>query len=295
MILVLEIFIAGLLFYGLFIALNACINQKFYSLGNKKISKMSKQKKHNSFNFWNVSMVRDILKGLEEIVYLDEVSFLDLEYKLKKADIMQTPRQWQAKQYLIIFGGLLCSGLFVVIHFWFGVLLAVLITIYCIMRQREKIAEKIKAKDLDIAQEMPRFVRTIARHILSDRDLFRVLESYRKVAGDGLGAELDILLAEMRTGNTQLALSHFQRRIGTAEAFHLCSALQNMMMGTDQTATLEYLANRMSTQVKENLKKEISVRPAKMRSTFYPAVVICIMILMYVMVVYVVNSLNGLF
>lgn len=295
MILFLEIVVAVFLFSGLFVALNAFISQKFYSLGRKKISKMSKHKKQNDFNFWNVSIIREILKGFEDIVYLDDVSFLDLEGKLKKADIMQTPRQWQAKQYLIILVGLLCSGLFMVIHFYFGVLMAVLITIYCVMRQREKLAEKIKVKDLNIAQEMPRFVRTIARHILSDRDLFRVLESYRKVAGDALGAELDILLAEMRTGNTQLALSHFQRRIGTAEAFHLCSALQNMMMGTDQTATLEYLANRMSQQSKENLKKEISVRPSKMRATFYPAVAICIMILMYVMVVYVVNSLNGLF
>jgi len=162
------------------------------------------------------------------------------------------------------------------------------------MKQRDALSAKVKKKEQAISQEMPRFARTLCRMLLSDRDLVRVIGSYRKVSGSELGAELDILLAEMKTGNIQNALAHFENRLGTAEAFRLCAALRDMSMGVDQTAALSYMADDMARQAKENIKIELSLRPGKMRRTYYPAIAVCIAMVLYVLVVYVINNLNSI-
>jgi hypothetical protein len=68
-----------------------------------------------------------------------------------------------------------------------------------------------------------------------------------------------------------------------------------MSRGIDQTATLSYLADDMARQAKENIRKELSLRPGKMRRTYYPAIGVCIAMILYVLVVYVINNLNNLY
>ena len=163
------------------------------------------------------------------------------------------------------------------------------------MKQRDHLSIKVSKNERAISQELPRFVRTICRSLQTDRDLYNVISAYRKVAGPALSGELDILMAEMKSGNVQTALVHFEKRIGTPEAFRLCAALRDMSMGVDQTATLNYMANDMARQAKEYIRKELSLRPGKMRRTYYPAIAVCIAMIMYVLVAYVINNFNNLF
>ena len=162
------------------------------------------------------------------------------------------------------------------------------------MKQRDVLTRKVRKKELAISAEMPRFVRTLCRCLQTDRDLVSVIGAYRKVAEPELGGELDILLAEMHSGNVQSALIHFENRLGSSDAFRLCGALREMSMGVDQTATLSYIADDMSRQAKENVKKELSLRPGKMRKTYYPAIAVCVAMILYVLVVYIINNLNNI-
>lgn len=67
-----------------------------------------------------------------------------------------------------------------------------------------------------------------------------------------------------------------------------------MSLGIDQTATLSYMADDMARQARENIRKELSLRPGKMRRTYYPAIGVCIAMILYVLVVYVINNLNSI-
>jgi len=98
----------------------------------------------------------------------------------------------------------------------------------------------------------------------------------------------------MKSGDFQSALIHFENRLGSPEAFRLCAALRDMSLGIDQTATLSYMADDMARQAKENIRKELSLRPGKMRRTYYPAIGVCIAMILYVLVVYVINNLNSI-
>lgn len=284
---------AFLLFFGLSEICGTATTGAHSLVGRKTLSKMRGwQKKRRTL--WENFPLNKLLPLATKIVFVDEADAVSLGRKLTKAGLAISPQEYTAQKYLIFSFSFLTIGLCIALKFYMGIVFGVLIAVYLLMKQRDALSEKIKQQDMIISQEMPRFVRTICRTLQSDRDLYNAVKTYRKVAGAELSAELDILLAEMQAGNMQNALAHFENRIGTPEAFRLCSALRDMSMGVDQTATLSYLADSMASQAKENIRKQLSRRPAKMRRTYYPAICICIAMIMYVLVVYVINNLNNL-
>jgi len=283
----------ALIFVGLRILISAMASKQYSYVGHRKFAKMKRWNKTET-DLWSLFPMPELLRIASRLAYVDEATELNLQKQLTRAGLSDTPKEYTGKKYLLILLGAALSALCIFAKFYMGIILAVFVTAFFVLKLRDTFADKIKAKDLEISSEMPRFVRTICRNLQSDRDLVRVIASYRKVAGTVMGAELDILLAEMQSGNLQNALSHFENRIGTADAFRLCSALRDMAMGIDQTATLSYLADSMAVQAKENIRKELSLRPSKMRATYYPAIGVCVAMIMYVLIVYVINNLNSI-
>jgi len=283
--------IAALLFFGLKTVCAAADGTAF--AGRSTLKKIAKWQKE-PLDPWAVFPLKQLLAAASRLVYVDETAGAKLSRDLEKAGLPITPKVYTARKYLTVFAGIGLTALCLVLRFYFGAFVALLAMVFALMRQSDALNEKIRKKELAISQEMPRFVRTLCRSLQSDRDLVSVIGSYRKISGPELGGELDILLAEMQSGNIQSALVHFENRIGSPEAFRLCAALRDMSMGIDQTATLSYMADDMARQAKENIKRELSLRPGKMRRTYYPAIGVCIAMILYVLVVYVIHNLNNI-
>jgi Flp pilus assembly protein TadB len=283
--------IAALLFLGLKTVCAAADGITFAGRGTiKKIAKWQKK----SPDPWAVFPLKQLLAAASRLVYVDETAGIKLGHDLEKAGLPITPKVYTARKYLTVFAGIGLTAVCFILRFYFGVFVALLAMVFALMKQRDALNEKIRKKELAISQEMPRFVRTLCRSLQTDRDLVSVIGSYRKIAGPELGGELDILLAEMQSGNVQSALVHFENRIGSTEAFRLCGALRDMSMGIDQTAALSYMADDMARSARENIKRELSLRPGKMRRTYYPAIGVCIAMILYVLVVYVIHNLNNI-
>ncbi|SBW00562.1 membrane hypothetical protein [uncultured Eubacteriales bacterium] len=283
--------IAALLFLGLKTVCGTVDGRSF--AGRRTLKKIAKWQKER-LNPWAVFPLKQLLAIASRLVYVDETAGVKLGRDLEKVGIPITPKVYTARKYLTVFAGIGLTAVCLILRFYFGVFVALLVTVFALMKQRDALNEKIRKKELAISQEMPRFVRTLCRSLQSDRDLVSVIGSYRKIAGPELGGELDILLAEMQSGNVQSALVHFENRIGSTEAFRLCGALRDMSLGIDQTATLSYMADDMARSAKENIKRELSLRPGKMRRTYYPAIGVCIAMILYVLVVYVIHNLNNI-
>ncbi|MEA4893981.1 MAG: hypothetical protein VB064_01830 [Oscillospiraceae bacterium] len=276
----------------IFLGLNAmcAASQGCSSVGHRTLSRISKGQK-KPLDPWAVFPLKQILVLTARLVFLDEAAASGLGKDLEKAGLPITPQAYTARKYLTIFAGVGLTAVCVALRFYFGVLIFLPATVFFLMKQRDALNAKVKKKELAISQEMPRFVRTICRSLQTDRDLYNVMGAYRKASGPELGGELDILLAEMQSGNVQTALAHFENRLGTAEAFRLCAAIRDMSMGVDQSATLSFIADDMARQSKETVKRELSLRPGKMRRTYYPAIGVCIAMILYVLVVYVIHNL----
>lgn len=286
--------IAVLLAFGAWLVSAGVLYHDRYTTGKKNLQQIGKWYKEKQ-EFWDNSLFKKATRFLTRFVYLDDTARDSLKRQLHRAGMDLTPEQFTARKYVVIAGACVGALLCVLFQFWFGIIFCALIGVYGIMRQRESLTSRIKARDEAIAMEMPRFVRTICRTLHNNRDIYSALASYKKVAGPILSEELDILMAHMRTGGVAIALQQFQKRLGTDSAFRLCSTLQEIDRGIDQTGTLEYLADDMARQAKLNIQKALSTRPGKMRATYLPAVGVCVAMIIYVLIVFVMNQLNNLY
>lgn len=288
------VLIAVLLAYGLWRVSAAFLYRDRYTTGRRNLREISKWYREKK-ELWDNPLFSRASTLLERIVFLDDTTRESLSRQLIRAEMHITAEQYTARKYVIFAVAAIGIVLCAVVQFWLGVILCALLAAYGVMRQREVLTERIKARDEAIALEMPRFVRTICRTLRHNRDIYAALVSYHKVAGPVLGEEIYILLTKMRTGNVAVALQQFQKRIGTESAFRLCSTLQEIDRGIDQTGTLEYLADDMAHQAKLNIQKTLSTRPGKMRATYLPAVGVCVVMIIYVLIVFVMNQLSNLY
>ena len=285
---------AGLLFLGAWMILSAVLCNDRSFMGRSGLDQIQKWRS-KSRSIWDQPSMRDLTNFVSRFVYLDQIAQETLKRQLFHAGMLLSPEQFTARKYVVLGAGIAVAALCACMNFWPGILMAGLITVYGMMKLRESLMSRVQAKEEAVAQEMPRFVRTLCRSLQTGRDIYAALSSYRKVAGHALAPELDILLAHMRTGGVASALQQFQNRLGTDEAFRLCGALQEIDRGIDQSAALEYLADDMAVQAKLNIQKTLSTRPAKMRRTYLPAVGVCVAMIIYVLVVFVMDQLNTLF
>lgn len=283
-----------LLAFGAYQLLCAGVLRDRSFVGRRAMRKLARQQR-TARELWTAPPLAPMVAFAARYVYLDDLAAEILAKQLSRAELELTPQEYTARKYVVVALGGAAVALCGLLRFWFGVIMAVLTAIYCLMRLRDEITDRIRKKDAAIAEELPRFVRSVCQQLQTNRDIEQALASYRKVAGPALGRELDILLTHIRSGGVPTALQQFQNRLGTDEAFRFCGALTEFERGADQTAALNHLADDMAQRAKLNVEQRLALRPSQMRATYWPAVGVCVVMIVYVLIVYVVHQLNNLF
>ena len=146
-----------------------------------------------------------------------------------------------------------------------------------------------------IEAEIPRFALTIGQNLENDRDVLKILTSYRRVAGRDFGAELDQTIADMITSNYENALLHFETRIGSPMLSDVIRGLVGVLRGDDQRMYFKMICFDMRQIEQNNLKKEAAKRPKKIQR-YSMMMLICIMIIyLVVLCTEVLSSLGAFF
>ena len=114
----------------------------------------------------------------------------------------------------------------------------------------------VKKRRRLIEAEIPRFARTNGQNQENDRDVLKILTSYRRVAGRDFGAELDQTIADMKTGNYENALIRFETRIGSPMLSDVVRGLVGVLRGDDQRMYFKMICFDMRQIEQNNLKKE---------------------------------------
>ncbi|MBQ4427822.1 MAG: hypothetical protein II881_08785 [Oscillospiraceae bacterium] len=260
----------------------------------KEINAVGKWYRDKS-SIWDNGTVKRLCRFFMRFITLDDSTKDRLSRDLRRAGYDLTPEEYTARKVVIITGGAVGIGLCCILRLWIGIGAVALLCFYGLLKEKEMLTKKLKARDEAIRREMPSFVRTICRSLKTNRDILSAVQSYRNVAGAVLGEELDKLLSHARSGSIAQALQQFQMSIGSEAAFRLCTALLEIDRGVDQSATLDLLADDMARESRLIIQKELSLRPAKMRATYLPAVAVCIVMILYVLAQFVMTQLNTLF
>lgn len=168
-------------------------------------------------------------------------------------------------------------------------LILALLTYFRTMQGADK---KLKAKRETIEQELPRFVATITQELKASRDVLGIIDNYKRNAGEVFAAELDILVADMRSGSYEAALTRFEARINSPLLSDIIRGLIGVLRGDDGTVYFQLLSHDMKQLELQQLKAKALKIPPKIRKLSFTLLMCFVFTYLAIIIFEIVNSLG---
>ena len=258
------------------------VSKATHNLGKRQ------NKKTNPLEVW----LKEIANWVSGKLRLNEYKRMQLDADLKTADMDMTPEMYVADNIVKS----LFIGIFAIPVFFFNKLIAGLIVFCAVIlyiNNSKKVANRIRDKRKKIEYELPRLVATIEKTLIHNRDVLGILDNYKDGAGPELKRELEITVADMRSGNYEMALTRLESRVGSAMLSDVTRGLISVIRGDETSVYWGSLNLKFSDYQRQNLKAEAEKAPKKVRKLSM-VLLICFM-LIYVAVIgqVLVSSLGG--
>ncbi len=239
-------------------------------------------------------LMRELSGRLAGKLRLNDYRRAQLEADLRTGDMTQTPEQFVAEN--VVRAGMV-AALAVPVAF-LSKFLAVLLLVAAVLFYRlgsMTLRKKIGARRARIELELPRFVANIEKTLPHSRDVLAMLESYRAGAGEEFGRELDITVADMRSGNDEAALTRLEARVGSSALSDVVRGLIGILHGEDNGVYWANLSLKFSEAGRQNLREQAGKVPKRVRRL--SLVLLGCFFLIYIVVIgeVLLNSLGGLF
>ena len=218
------------------------------------------KKKTSILEVWLNSLASWVSKRLR----LNEYKRMQLEIDLKSAGMKISPEMHVANS--IVKAALV--GIFAVpVFFIFPLMTPVMIalSIYMYFHEKRGVANRIKAKRKAIEYELPRFVSHIEKTLKHNRDVLAILDNYKETAGPDLKSELEITVADMRSGNYEAALTRLENRVGSSMLSDVSRGLIGVIRGDETGVYWSSLGIKFSDYQRQLLKQEAQKVPRKVK------------------------------
>lgn len=259
---------------------------------SKAITRLGKKQKEktNPLDIW----LGDLANFIASKLRLNEYKRLQLKIDLESADMTVSPEQYVANAIVKA----LFIGLFAIPFLFFApiisvIVIAIAVAIY--ISEYKKVGKIIKEKRRQIESELPRLVATIDKTLMHSRDVLGILDSYKEHAGTELQRELQITVADMRSGNYEVALTRLESRVGSSMMSDVTRGLISVIRGDKTDVYWGNLVLKFSDYQRTLLKGEANKAPKKVRKLSM-ALLFCFM-LVYIAVIgqVLLSSLGGMF
>lgn len=200
---------------------------------------------------------------------------------LRSAGISLTPEAYLAGA-IVKAGLIFCAGFFILplLPLLFPVFMFLAIAVF--FKESRQADEVVRKKREQIEVELPRFVATIAQELKASRDVLRLLEVYSRHAGGSLEHELNMTVADMKSGNQETALLRLEARLGSSMLSDVVRGLLAVMRGDQGSVYFDMLAHDFKLMEIQRLKLTAMKRPGKIRK-YSLWMLVCFM-LMYVVI-----------
>ncbi len=245
----------------------------------KAIKAVAARNRPSAVSFKNT--YNDIALFVAKFIRLNEFKKKELSDSLKIANIAMTPEVFLARALVKSAGIMLLSIPLFFIFPIFGILVAVL-AVMVYFREKQQVDNCIKEKRKQIEFDLPRFVYAISQEVQMTHDVITILERHKDNFSSYFNEEVEITIADMRTGNYEAAITRFEGRIGSTNLSEVCRGLIEMIRGSDTHVYWETLAIRFSELQKQQLREvALKVPPKVHRLSFF--LMMCMM-LIYILV-----------
>jgi len=283
--------IASLIGLGIFF-ITADLAQVPLIKTSKAATHLSKRQKKKTTNLelW----LRDLAVWISKRLRLNEYKRMQLLSDLQTANMNITPELHIANTLI---KACLCLLLIPFALFIFPLVtpLIFLLAIAMYMKESRGIQERIKAHRDAIEYELPRLVFTIDRTLTHSRDVLAILDGYRENAGEELKQELDITVADMRSGNYESALTRLEARVGSSMLSDVTRGLISLLRGDDTTAYWSSLSIKFADYQRQKLKQHAQKVPGKIKRLSMILLFCFMSFYLVVIIVEIMNSLGAMF
>lgn len=227
-----------------------------------------------------------LARPLSHILPMDTTRRRRMQKELALADMEMTPEYYVA--FAVVMG--LYAALPAVLLFILAAVSGTMIwglfgTVFLVAAflvlwlELHRMGKRAKNYREELENELPALTAAVRQGLETSPDIYYVLDRYRGVAGKAMKRELNTLLADMATGDREIALDRFEARLGSERASALVRALVGIDRGEDMQTYLEGLDISLREWELNQLKKEAAKRPDELR----PAnlVLLCSMLVIY--------------
>ena len=239
-------------------------------------------------------LVFDLSSKLANYIRLEEYKKRKLSSTLRSAGIKLTPETFIARAWVKT--GLIATLLIPVmpiIPVLAPVIILLAITVF--FRELRLADEILRQKREEIEYELPRFVSTISQALKASRDVTAILMSYQKSAGDSFRQELEITIADMKSGNEETALTRLEARIGSTMLSDVVRGLISVKRGDNGAMYFEMLNHDFKQVELQKLKLIAMKQPGKVKK--YSFLMLGCFLLMYLGILgyAIINALGKMF
>lgn len=217
-----------------------------------------------------------------------------IQRKLYSAGVYYSPEFFTAKaisEALLI--AILCIPGYFIFPLLSLVFLVLAVSVY--FKNWQEIDDIIKKKSEKIDGDLVMFASTIKQQLVTSRDVMKILQTYRKVCGDDFKRELDVTIADMKTGNYENALRNLEMRVPSVGLSEIIRGLIAVMRGDNQTGYFEMLEHDLTVKGKEELKRAAIRRPEKLKPVTVVLLLSFLSMYLYVLITVIAEQLSQLF
>ena len=197
-------------------------------------------------------------------IHINEFKRIQLISDLSTARIEKTPERYVAGAIVM---GVLVGLVAGIISLFFMPqlcwLVAILLGGFMYSSVSGEAGRKIAKHRDEVEYELPRLVFTIEKTLVHSRDVLSMLETFAVNAGPDIKQEIDICVADMRSGNYEAALTHMETRVGSAMMSDICRGLISIIRGDDTTVYWATVSSKFSDEQRQRLKRRALAMPAK--------------------------------
>ena len=239
-----------------------------------------------------ITVTYPLTKIISKFIRMENYQKRKLEKDLQRAGISLTPAEYYAKAYVTAGLTILSSFLFIPLGLTVITMCVMLLGIMLFFKERQSVKDKLKKINGKILDELPRFVRTYNNSLKSSKDILKFMERYRKIAGDDFKYDLDILITDLKTGNTEEALQRFDERVNIPQLSTFVSGVIGTSKGVDQETFFYLMEQDMKILARENIKREIAKRPGKIKKATVAVGVMMLLLYLYPIFIDLKNGLG---
>lgn len=287
----LQAIIGAVFGVGLFLILADALRVPFFATSTAagNLAKRQKQKT-GTIDIW----LHDLAMWISKKLRLNEYKRMQLQTDLQSAGMNISPEMHIADSIVkALIVGIFAIPMLFIFPLMSPVIVAIAVAIY--FKNSKGVANKIKEKRKAIEYELPRFVSHIEKTLKHNRDVLYILDNYKETAGPELKSELEITVADMRSGNYEAALTRLESRVGSSMLSDVTRGLIGVLRGDETEIYWSSLAVKFSDYQRQLLKQEAQKVPRKVKRLSMCLLFCFMAIYIVVIVMEIVGSLGVLF